>query len=466
LIVSLVLALPAVAQPWYARGQFNNWPSDTSNQLTDQGGGHYSTTVSDAGDLCPDNMCEFKISNLDWSTTVPFGNGKAALNGSNEITFHLWDNQSWNDGWSPRDQRRIGYDDPGHGWELMGTFFDNFATPTAMTNQGSGVYHAQLPLDAGFYDFKFRKAGDWGINYGKNFENGSSNNSIRVFTDGDLWNFDLDLPNGRWRAYPTSPQPDRTGDEHADAADYVAARKLDGKGPATEAVQGSYGYSPWFMRGDFNGFNGLNENYLMTDVGNRHYTGTVSGLTPGQDYEYKLADFTFTDAYPSSNGKVRADAGGQINFHLWEQPEGGWNDGWFPNNTNRAGYTDHNQFDWEIIGSFNDFSTPVLQLTDQGNGVHSGIYTVATAGTYDFKFRQQGDWNTAIGSDFGNGSGNAQLTTSSDGEMWQFTLDLPNGRWTTELVLSSGGSGGVPEPSSMLLVVLGTLLVLGCQRRK
>jgi hypothetical protein len=466
-IFSVLMVLPATAQPWYARGQFNNWPGsgDTSNQLTDLGGGHYSATVSDPGALCPGGACEFKIANLDWSVASPGGNSKAALNGSGELTVHLWDNTNWSDGWYPRYERRVGYDDPGHGWELMGTFFDNFATPTAMANQGSGLFHAQLPLNAGFYDFKFRKAGDWGINYGQNFSNGSGNNTIRVFTNGDLWNFDLDLPNGRWRAYPTSPQPDRTGDEHADARDYVMIRKTDNTPAANNAWRGSFGYSPWYMRGSFNDFGGLNANYLMTDAGGGHYTGTVTGLTPGNDYEYKLANFDFTNAAPGSNGKVRADDNGEIHFHLYEQPTGGWTDGWSPNDAIRVGYQDHNKFDWEIMSSLNGFSTPITQLTDQGNGLHTGSFAFDTAGTYTFKFRQQGDWNTSIGDNFGNSAADNQIVVATNNDVWNFELDLPHGRWRAFHPAGVGAVAAVPEPGSIALAICG-LAIMGFARRR
>ena len=47
IVVVGLLAAPAAADgPWYARGEFNGWPSDTTNPLTDLGGGHWSTTVT------------------------------------------------------------------------------------------------------------------------------------------------------------------------------------------------------------------------------------------------------------------------------------------------------------------------------------------------------------------------------------------------------------------------------------
>ena len=96
-IVSMVLALPAAAQ-WYARGEFNGWPGngDTSNQLIDLGGGHFSGTVSTPQ---PNTTYEYKIADLNWTQTTPGNNGKVTSNSSSLITFHLYDNFNWTDHW-------------------------------------------------------------------------------------------------------------------------------------------------------------------------------------------------------------------------------------------------------------------------------------------------------------------------------------------------------------------------------
>ena len=94
LMIFSLVALPAMAQgPWYARGTFNAWPSDTTNALTDLGGGHWSTTVTG---LFDNTDFEYKISNLNWSVSSPPGNGKVTSNAAGEITFHMWDQTSWN----------------------------------------------------------------------------------------------------------------------------------------------------------------------------------------------------------------------------------------------------------------------------------------------------------------------------------------------------------------------------------
>jgi hypothetical protein len=71
---------------------------------------------------------------------------------------------------------------------------------------------------------------------------------------------------------------------------------------------------------------------------------------------------------------------------------------------------------------------PVNSLTSAGNGVYTGTFPF-NAGNYFFKFRQQDSWETRVGGDFGNSSGDNSFHVWDNGESWTFTLDLPNGKW-------------------------------------
>jgi hypothetical protein len=95
-------------------------------------------------------------------------------------------------------------------------------------------------------------------------------------------------------------------------------------------------------------------------------------------------------------------------------------------------------------------------MSNLGGGLYSVDYTIAAAGTHDFKFRKSGDWDVSIGSDFGNSAGNAQVLTTAANQTVTFQLDLPNGRWITV----------VPEPSTLGLAVLGGLAALGVVLRR
>jgi hypothetical protein len=252
------------------------------------------------------------------------------------------------------------------------------------------------------------------------------------------------------------------------AADYVLWRNNPGGNGGDPA-----GYNTW--RANFGNSNAPAASWVvfgpqittttLTSQGGGLYTATLSGLTASTDYELKAAKSDLSVQSPGSNVKIRANASGAIDVKFYELTAAAWGDGWQPNNENRVGYTDHNLFDWEIMGDFNGFSAPVAQLTDQGNGLHTGTYLVETAGAHQFKFRQQGDWNTSIGNNFGNSAANATFTSAAANELWHFELDLPHGKWRA--YLDGAGSGAaVPEPGSLVLLVAGCWAAFGRSRRK
>jgi len=199
----------------------------------------------------------------------------------------------------------------------------------------------------------------------------------------------------------------------------------------------------WYARGGFNGW-GL-DNPLTWQSGD-YYTGTISGLNAGDAFEYKIALEDWSAYAPGSNGKVMADANGEINFHFWDNET--WSDGWEPSAKRRVGYDDPGMFAWEVIGSMTGWSSGIL-MSDMGNGLWS-VDVALDAGTYDWKFRKENDWDISIGDDFGNAAANNSLTVANDGDIYRFELDLPNGRWRTTLV---------PEPASLTLLALAGLLV-------
>ncbi len=232
-----LFAVSATAQPWYARGEFNGWSTD--NEMVDQGGGHYTASITGLFDNQPYN---WKVGTADWATSMPASDSRVYTDANGDINLHLWDQTSWDDGWFPNNSRRVGYDDPQQfGWEIVGSFNNwpgTFDPNYELTDMGSGLYRGSFALDAGFYDFKFRGLvpqtptpppnGVWDTAIGNDFGNTAGNNTIAVTSNGDLWNFELDLPNGRWRAYTDAAPPGQAGDYNndgiANAADYTTWR--------------------------------------------------------------------------------------------------------------------------------------------------------------------------------------------------------------------------------------------------
>jgi len=467
LLVVGFLASRGTAADWYARGEFNGWPpgGNTSNQLTDLGGGHYSTTVTG---LFDNTNFEYKIASLDWSTSAPGNNGKVTSNAAGEITFHLYDQTTWTDGWSPNNQRRVGYNDPlQYGWEVMGSF-NGWTDPLVLANMGNGLYSGQFALNAGIYDYKFRKAGDWAINYAKDFSNSPQNNAtFSVADNGDVWQFDLDLPNGRMRAFSTSQHGDFNGDGNTDAADYVTWRDtMPGNAAKYAEWRANFGRTAtWIAHGSFG------NDVTMTDLGNGNYATTLTGLTAGTNYDVQILRSDAGAEFPGSAAKITANASGEIKLNFFKLQSASWADGWNPSNVSRVGYDDPQQYGWEIVGAFNSWpgaNDPNYQLTDLGNGLYKGTFTFPTAGTYEYKFRHlnaTNPWAVSIGDNFGNSAGNNSFTVA-DGGSYSFELDLKNGRWRAYVPAGVGAGGAVPEPTSLLLLMLGGMVAHSAARRR
>jgi hypothetical protein len=192
--VALTASL-ALAQPYYARGDFNGW-AGTADPLADMGGGKWSYTVTG---LTPGAAYEYKATVDDWSFNAPGSNARTTADGSGEITMNFFPNTSWADGWEPSAKPRLGWEDPGaHGWELIGAM-NGWAGGDILADMGGGLYSGTFALPAGTHEFKFRMPGDWAHSTGDDLGNAAANNSVTVANNGDTWQFDLDLPNGRWR---------------------------------------------------------------------------------------------------------------------------------------------------------------------------------------------------------------------------------------------------------------------------
>jgi hypothetical protein len=171
---------------------------------------------------------------------------------------------------------------------------------------------------------------------------------------------------------------------------------------------------------------GATDNQLLG--GPTVYSNTVPTVTTvnGLYHEIKVTGATWSDPnWPANNVRLKPDANGSNTFYFYP---GTIVDGWNPI-ANRIGYADPGNESFEIIGGWDGWVTP-LALNNVGNGIFSNSLTVATAGTYAFKFRTPGSWNDIyFGVDFGNNSGDASFTTTTSPQTVPVRLDLPGGRW-------------------------------------
>lgn len=205
------------------------------------------------------------------------------------------------------------------------------------------------------------------------------------------------------------------------------------------------------IRGDFNSWGGGGD-VSMTDMGGGHWQGLITGLTPGSRSEFKVTTPDWSNSGPSNNAKFMVGASGEVLVHFWENAAA---DGWLPDSGKRVGYTNDNAHNWEIMGSFNGWSGPLLGLTHMGGGLYEGIVAL-TAGNYEYKFRMENDWDISINNDFSNSGANISTMIAADG-LYKFSLDLPNGRHNLEVV---------PEPATMAVVGLGVAALMRRRARK
>jgi hypothetical protein len=218
---------------------------------------------------------------------------------------------------------------------------------------------------------------------------------------------------------------------------------------AISLLAGNLPAQPFYLRGSFNSWD---TSAPMTDLGGGVYSATISG-TPGARFNFKVATADWSASWPGSDSRSLFDAAGSATVYY---RAGAFADGWNPA-ADRVGYADPQQFGWEVIGSFNGWSAPFGSLTAMGGGLYAGNLLVTSAGTYDFKFREAGSWDIAIGSDFGNSSGNATVTTTDANQLVAFQLDLPNGRWSATVV---------PEPAALAFVGIGFSALISRIRRR
>lgn len=213
--------------------------------------------------------------------------------------------------------------------------------------------------------------------------------------------------------------------------------KLLGLTGAISALAALAQAQPYYIAGDVVNnwqndatFDSTNSAYQLTG-GPTVYSYTVTNGTAGNYEQLKIIPTagSWNTVYPANNLWVKLDAGGSNTIYFYP---GTSVDGWSPAQ-NRVGYADPGNMAWEITGDFTTpqwGSDPNAQMTSAGNGLYTNTYVIATPGVHEFKFRTPNTWSEVnFGADFGNGSGNASVTTTVSNQPVLIQLDLPDGRW-------------------------------------
>ena len=112
---------------------------------------------------------------------------------------------------------------------------------------------------------------------------------------------------------------DFDGDHDADGVDFLVWQRGFGSThtAADFADWGDHfgeiaGPAPWLARSPQLG------DQPLVEVGGGEYTLNPTGLTPGVDYDFRIARSDLSEVVPGSDMRVRADANGEIDLNVFE----------------------------------------------------------------------------------------------------------------------------------------------------
>lgn len=187
----------------------------------------------------------------------------------------------------------------------------------------------------------------------------------------------------------------------------------------------------YYVAGEFNSWDPAGQ--LMTDNLNGTHSATVSGLTAGARYEFKVVlDGVWGTEYPTTpNSWLFADGSGNVDITFNTNVV---SDGWQPDQYRIILNTDPNTNTWSIAGDLNDWNNAdaSMVMTPQGGGIYK-LTKAFLPGTYEWKGVKTGTWD-AIGPDFRSiDSSNMGLTVTT-GDFVNFYIDALNGTLKGEAI--------------------------------
>ncbi len=203
-------------------------------------------------------------------------------------------------------------------------------------------------------------------------------------------------------------------------------------------------------------FTGWDANVTMTEGPAGVWSYDVSGMASNEWLQWVLLwtpNDWGTKVHPAGDQWGYADPSGNNTITLDTNPAG---DGWFPD-SNRVGVAYEFIDSWTAVGDWQsqiaggdwDPSNANTLMTSLGGGIYVFEATL-TPGDYNYKAVQSTTWNSIGGNSRNVNADNFPFTVTAENPTAQMYVDVLTGVVKVDVV---------PEPASLLLLVLGGTLL-------